>query len=386
MKIAFIGQKGIPATWGGVEFHVDELARRLRDRDHDVTVYVRKWYTLKEIKEYQGVRLLHTPCINTKHLDAATHSLTSSLHTILNSYDIIHYHAMGPTLFSWIPRIFYKKVVATIHRFDYEAGKWSSFAQKFLKISEKFALNMPQKTIVVAKYQADFYRSKGYNLIYIPNGVNIPKKASPDIISKKYGLQGRDYIVSLGRLVPEKRIDWTIRAFKSLKVVGEIQKKNKNLKLIIAGGSSATDEYVKRLHKLADGAPDIIFTGYVKGRLKQELLSNAFLFVIPSVLEGLPIALLEAMSYELPCLASDIMAHREVVDKGSDGFLFHSDSFESFVNSMVEILSLPHSSLKLVSNNARLKVKMEYDWEKIVDATEAIYREIGEGKHTRDDG
>jgi len=369
MRIAFIGQKGIPATWGGVEFHVNELARRLRNRGHDVTVYVRNWYTPKQIKEHLGIKLIHTPCINTKHLDAASHSLTSSIHTLFNSYNIVHYHAMGPALFSWIPRIFCKKVVATIHRFDYEAKKWGNFAKKALKVSERIAFNIPQKTIVVAKHQEDFYKSKGYRPIYIPNGVNIPKKAPSNIIKEKYSLHGKDYILFLGRLVPEKQIDWVIKAFKMLKTV-RIQ--DKNLKLVIAGGSSATDKYVKQLYKIADRDSDIIFTGFAKGRLKKELLSNALLFVVPSALEGLPIALLEAMSYELPCLVSNILPHQEIITDGVNGFFFNHNEFSDFVQKMGWLLGRSEI-LREIGSKAREKVQKEYNWDKVVNKVEQIY-------------
>lgn len=276
---------------------------------------------------------------------------------------------MGPTLFSWIPKIFCKKIVATIHRFDYEAKKWGIFAKKVLKVSEGIAFDIPQKTIVVAKHQEDFYKSKGYRPIYIPNGVNIPKKVSSNIIKKKYGLQGKDYILFLGRLVPEKKVDWVVKAFKMLKTV-RIQ--DKNLKLVIAGGSSATDKYVKQLYKIADRDSDIIFTGFAKGRLKKELLSNALLFVVPSALEGLPIALLEAMSYELPCLVSNILPHQEIITDGVNGFFFNHKEFSEFVQKMDLLLSRIEI-LQEIGSKAREKVQKEYDWDRIVDKVEQIY-------------
>ena len=366
MKIAFIGQKGIPATWGGVEYYVDELSRRLVKRGHQVSVYVRYWYTHKR-KDYEGVRLIHTPTLKTKHLDAALHSLSSSLHAALMNYDLVHYQGMGPALFSWLPETAGKKVIATIHRFDYQAAKWGKFAQKMLKVSERMALTIPQRTIVVAQYQKKFYENKGYKVTCITNAVNPQEPLPPHLISQKYGLTGQDYILSMGRLTPEKRVDWLIRAHKEINPGG--------IKWVIAGGSSATRTFVEKLHYLARGNPDVIFTGYVAGKEKQELLSNARLFVIPSSVEGLPIALLEAMSYGLGCLASAIPAHSEIITEGQDGFLFDHQDFSSFVGRMQAILSNP-GALKDAGLRARAKVEKEYTWDQVVRKTEQVYEEV----------
>jgi len=371
MKIAFIGQKGIPAKWGGIETHVEELSKRLVKRGHKVTVYVRNWYTPMAKTEYKGVELRHTSCMNTKYLDAVTHAFSSSISSIFNSYDIIHYQAIGPTLLSWIPKIFRKKVVATVHRFDYESGKWGYLAKKALKISEKFALSIPIQTIVVAKYQEKIYRDKGYNPIYIPNGVNIPKPKEVNIIKREYNLKGKDYILYMGRLVPEKRCDWLIKAFSSLN-----NSNFSDLKLVIAGGSSSSDDYVKKLKRISMGNKKILFTGYVSGLKKEELFSNALLFILPSYLEGLPIALLEASSYGLPCLASDILPHREVIGDGTNGFFFSNDDFNDLKKKLREILLLPKSKLKEIGEEAKMNVRINYNWDDVVKKTEEIYHRV----------
>jgi len=365
MRIAYIGQKGIPATFGGVEYHVEDISVRLAQRGNDVTVYVRTWYTPSDIMSYEGVNLCHKPTINTKHLDAFVHCLICSLHCAFNRPDIVHYHAIGPSFFAWIPRIAGVKTVSTIHRFDYDAAKWGGFAKWFLRFCEKVALKVPHKTIVVAKHQQRYYKSLGYQTTNIPNGVPLPKPTSPEIIKEKYGLQGSDYILFLGRLVPEKRVDWVINAFQQLR--------KEDISLVIAGGSSATDDYVKMLKKKAKGNPKIIFTGYVSGQLKEELFSNAATFVIPSELEGLPIALLEAMSYGLPCLASDIPPHSEVIEESINGFLFKGDSFDDFVNTLIKLLGLDGEVKKHVGNNAREHVAKYYDWDDVVDEIEKLY-------------
>jgi len=371
MKIAYIGQKGIPATFGGVDFHVEELSKRLVERGHKIYVYVRNWHTDRSLKEYRGVRLVHTTTIRTKHLDAFMHSLTSSLHSLFQDYDIVHYHALGPTVFCGLPKIFRSKVVATIHGLDWQRGKWGTFAKAFLKFTERTATYIPDKTIVVSKSQKEYFESKyGRECIYIPNGVNIPQRKLPSgIIKEKFGLNGEDYLLWMGRLTPEKRVDWLIKAFK------EIKGTMPNLKLVIAGGSSATDEYVKGLKKFVGDDERIIFTGYVAGQEKEELFSNALLFTLPSYLEGLPIVLLEAMSYELPCLVSNISPHREVINEGVNGFLFKSNSFSDFVKKLERLLE-NSERLGNIGENARRKVEKEYNWDDVVRKTEEIYQEL----------
>ena len=371
MKIAYIGQKGIPAGFGGVDFHVEELSKRLVQKGHRVYVYVRNWHTDRNLKEYCGVRLVHTTTIRTKHLDTPVHSLTSSFDSIFQDYDIVHYHALGPTIFCWLPRFLPGKVVATIHGLDWQRGKWGSFAKVFLKFTERTATYIPDKTIVVSKSQKEYFKRKyRRECIYIPNGVNIPRaKARSRIIKEKYGLSGEDYLLWMGRLTPEKRVDWLIKAFK------EIKSKVLSLKLVVAGGSSATDDYVRGLKKLAGDGERIIFTGYVSGQEKEELFINALLFILPSYLEGLPIVLLEAMSYRLPCLVSDIPPHKEVISEGMDGFIFQSYDFSDLVKKLGRLLQNP-DRLRNIGENARRKVEKEYNWDEVARKTENVYKEL----------
>lgn len=378
MKIAYIGQKGVPATWGGIEFHVDELASRLAKRGHQVTVYVRNWYTPKGENQntkpemYNGIRLIRTPTIKTKHLDAIIHSFTSTVHALFQDYDIIHYHAIGPAFFCWLPKLFGKKVVVTIHRFDYMAAKWSGFAQHSLRFAEKIALRLPHQTIVVARHQQDHYAVQGYTYLnYIPNGVPILTNINPELIQEKYGLGKNQYLFFAGRLTPEKRVHWLLQAYQHLSPDFKSR-----YKLVIAGGSSATDTYEAKLQQEAKSIPGIIFTGYVHGKEKQELFSNAKLFILPSEVEGLPIALLEGMSFGLPCLASDIPPHREVIQHNRNGYLFTQDSMTDFQNKLENILAKSDSELTPIGNEAKQKVISDYNWEDIVIQTEQVYAQL----------
>jgi glycosyltransferase involved in cell wall biosynthesis len=373
MKIAYIGQKGIPDTFGGVEHHVDRLSREMAKRGNDVTVYVRSWYTDKNLKEYEGVKLVHVPTIKSKHLDASVHSFFCSIHALFGKFDIIHYHGIGPTVFALIPRLFGKNVVATIHRLDWDTEKWGKFAKRFLKFGEYISITAPQRTIAVSEDLKNYVQDKyDKTAIHLGHGADLPQPKSPHLIKDKYHLEGKDYILFMGRLVPEKRVDWLIRAYKEL-----IEKipETKLPKLVIAGGSSATPEYVEKLQNMGEGLSNIIFTGYVTGTEKEELLSNAMLFSLPSHLEGFPIVLIEARSYGLCCLVSDIPPHKEAIKDNQDGLLFKSDDFSDLVKKLQELIENQEKAIQL-GTNARNEMKDLPGWQIVVKKMEVLYQEL----------
>lgn len=373
MKVAYIGQKGIPATFGGVEYHVDKLSKEMAALGHDVTVYVRNWYTDKNLKEYEGVKLVHIPTIKSKHLDASVHSFLCSVHVLFRKFDIIHYHGIGPTFFAFIPRLFRKTVVTTVHRLDWETEKWGKLAKSLLKAGEYISITIPQRTIVVSEELTNYIKEKyNKNAIRLGHGTDFPQPKSPEIIKEKYDLNGKDYILFMGRLVPEKRVDWLIKAFQNLT---EKSSDAKNIKLVIAGGSSATPEYVRKLKDMSEGSSGIIFTGYVTGEEKEELLSNAQLFSLPSHLEGFPIALLEAKSYGLCCLVSDIPPHEEAIQSGVNGLLFKSDEFSDLSKKLQELLG-DQEKIKELGLNAREEMKNLPGWKIVVKKMENIYEEL----------
>lgn len=373
MKIAFIGQKGIPAHFGGVEFHVDDLSRRLARRGHHISVYVRSWYTPRYLTTYEGVRLLHTPTIRTKHLDAALHSFTSSLHALTQDYDIVHYHALGPSFFAWLPRLRGQKTAVTIHALDWQRPKWGRGAKAFLKLTERTALYLPHSTIVVSRFlQKYFERKYGRPVHYIPNGVNVPPLSPPRSIAESYGLEGNDYILFLGRLVPEKRVDWLIRAF---------CRTSSPLRLVIAGNDDSMEGHAGYLRDLGGEDRRLLFIGTVGGQVKEELLSNALCYVTPSSMEGLPIALLEAMAHVRCCLASNIPAHQEIIENDRDGLLFEWNDFDQFVDMLEDLLAQSDSCRQTLGEKARRKVCEQYSWERVTDATERLYESLLDSLH-----
>lgn len=373
MRIRFIGQKGIPARFGGVEAHVESLAQELAGRGHDVAVYVRPWYTPRELESYRGVRLVHVPTLNTKHADAAVHSFLCSVQAIFSDADIIHYHAIGPAFFSILPRLFGKKVVVTVHRQDWQAAKWGPVARLLLKAGEHVSVKVPHRTIVVSAELQDHIRTKyGKETVHIAHGRSRVEPAEPRTITRKYSLRGQDYILFLGRLSPEKRVDWLLDSYREMK---KSSPRSRGVKLVLAGGSSATDDYVRTLKKSRDKDPDIIFTGNVTGREKSELLTNALVFVLPSSLEGSPVALLEAFGLGLCCLASDIPPHREAIRSGADGLLFKHNDRADLTRQMTRLVC-DRARRQRLGRAAKAKVSRAPGWKEVARRHEMLYNEI----------
>lgn len=368
MKIAFIGQKGMPAVSGGVEYHVDGLSRALVRAGHEAIVYVRDWYSPGRLAVHEGVRLIHLPTIHTKHLDATIHSLAASVHATLAEADIIHYHAIGPAAFSAIPRWTGRRVVATIHRLDWQADKWKTPARAALKAAEWAAVRFPHRLIAVSHQIGDYLRGRyGVESRVIPNGIEPPTPRSLARMKDRYALETGRYILFLGRLVPEKRPDWLIQAFRNRRDWPE------GIQVVLAGDSSGTDDYVRSLKALAGRDPGLVFTGTVKGNDKAELFANALAFVLPSRLEGHPIALIEARSYGLPCLVSDIETHRETVRDGQDGLLFRTEDFNDFAAKLAALIRDP-ARREALGRKAGAADYVQFGWDAIADRTLAVYR------------
>ncbi|MFZ2024779.1 MAG: glycosyltransferase family 4 protein [Microgenomates group bacterium] len=288
-RVAFIGQKGIPAEFtgtSGVEFYVEQKAKRLVRLGVSVTCYVRSWATPRAKKTYQGIQLIHIPTIKTKHFDAFVHSLLSSIHVCFTSVDTVWYQATGPAFFSLIPKLFGKKIFVTIHALDWKRDKWGWTARLLLRMAEHTVTHLTNTLFVVSEDLKTYFRTTYKKETTIDRVTFQPyKKITPDIIAKKYDVHGNDYILYLGRFVPEKRIEWLIEAYAKLQP--------KNVKLILAGGESNSKQYYAFLQKLTKNNTNILFTGYVFGKEKQELLTNCRLFVLPSAVEGDPIVIKE---------------------------------------------------------------------------------------------
>lgn len=360
MKIAMIGQKGIPATYGGIERHVEEIATRLVQRGHQVNVFSRIYYT-KRRGSYRGVGNKRLISLKTKHFDAISHCAFATLYSLLNKHDIVHFHALGPSLFSGIPRLVGSRTVVTVHGLDWQRGKWGNFATKFLQFCERPAVKFPDETIVVSRTLGEYFRDRyGEETNVIPNGTNPGTMRPPNRI-KRWGLDKQRYVLWVGRLVPEKGCHYLIEAFRNI---------DTDAQLVMAGGSSFSDSYVQSLERLRDGDERIKMIGYVYGEVLEELWSNAYLVVQPSILEGLSIALIEALSYGRCVLASDIPENLEVVEDSA--VTFRSRDVQDLRSKLQLCLDHPEM-VEATASRCRTLAEEKYSWPKLVEATEAVY-------------
>lgn len=368
MKIAMIGQKGIPSRAGGVEIHVEELAAGLAEAGAQVDVYCRRYYCKNRVKEHRGIRLFYIPTISTKHLDAIIYTFLATVAALGRGYDVFHYHACGPSSLCWIPKLFGKKVVCTTHGLDWKRAKWGAIGQDYLKFGEKVIGRHADEIIVLNEPMKEYFQETYHrDTNVIPNGVEAPELLEADIIKEKWGLEKNSYILFLGRLVPEKGIHYLIEAY---------QKLHTDKKLVIAGGSSHSDDYVERLAAMSIGNDNIIMTGFVSGKTLEELYSNAFIYVLPSDVEGLPISLLEAMSYKRCCLVSDIKENTTTsMDKA---FVFKHGNVQSLYEKLAEIEKLPPEEVISKGEEGGRYVLDTYRWKTVVDKTLVVYDKLQE--------
>jgi glycosyltransferase involved in cell wall biosynthesis len=371
MRIAFIGQKGIPATLGGIERHVEELAVRMADTGHEVFVYVRDNYTDKNLTEHKKVRLIHLPTIPTKHLDAITHTFLATIHALFQPYDVIHYQAIGPASLSWIIKALKPKtaLIATFHCQDYYHQKWGTFARLYLKFGEKIICTIPDVTITVSRELAKWAEKKyGRKTIVITNGSDV--KYNPATVSlSRWNLKENKYILCVGRLIKHKGVHYLIEAFKQLEDTGRIPN---GFGLVIVGEGFHTDEYVEFLKTKSEKRKNIVFTGVLSGKDLEEIFSHAYMFVQPSEYEGMSLALLEAMGYGLTVLASDIKENKEAL--GNSGLYFKSRDIQDLKNQMAYLLNKPDEAEKL-GNFAQDRARKEFSWDSIVYKTINVYRD-----------
>ena len=298
-------------------------------------------------------------------LAAVSSSFFAALCCAFGQYDIVHIHAEGPAFFAWLPKMFGKKVIVTIHGLDWQREKWKSgFGSKFIHQGEKNAVRYADEIIVLSKGVQDYFKnSYGKKTVFIPNGVNRPKKQKAELITEKYGLEKDSYLLFLGRLVPEKGIRYLVEAFKNVKT---------DKKLVIAGGSSDTDSYMNALKELAKDDDRIIFTGFVQGQILKELYSNAYIYTLPSDLEGMPLSLLEAMSYGNCCLVSNIPECTEVVE--DNALVFKKSDINELFAKIQKACDHPEMIME-IKEKATDFICRKYNWDFVTKETMKLYRE-----------
>lgn len=370
LRIAMFGQKSIPSRQGGVEIVVEELAVRMAEQDCKVTVYNRsghhvsgKAFDEKCRHNWRGVHLRYVPTVDKKGLAAMSASFFAAIAAAFGKYDIVHVHAEGPCAMLWLPKLAGKRCIATIHGLDHQRAKWGKLASAYIMLGEKCAVKYADEIIVLSKSAQNYFEKVyGRKTRFIPNGVNRPVIRKPELIKKNFGLEKDDYILFLGRLVPEKGITYLIEAFKKV---------NTNKKLVIAGGSSDTDEFVNQLKEMAKDDDRIIFTGFVQGRLLDELYSNAYIYSLPSDLEGMPLSLLEAMSYGNCCLLSDINECTSIVE--DKAIIFKRGNVADLQNKLQKACD-DEKQVQKYKDKAADYICEKYKWDDVVERTLELYR------------
>lgn len=378
MKIAVIGTKGLPAKQGGIEHYCAEVYPRMVAQGHSVDLFARSSYTdfsWFERYDFQGVRVISLPCFNLKGLDAFVTSALGAIASSGKHYDIVHFHALGPALFSGLPRITSSsKVVVTCQGLDWQRAKWGNTSSHLIRMGEKAAVRFAHGMIVVSKdLQSYFLQTYGRETVYIPNAPASYAEPDPNF---SYGTsldlnQGR-YILYLGRLVPEKRGDLLIEAFQALKPEG--------WKLVFAGGNSDTTSFASKLLDMAAGSPNIVFAGELRGSRLAEIVRGAGLFVQPSDLEGLPLSMLEGMREGIPVLASDIPPHQQLIGD-QRGILFKTGDVDSCTRCLDWATHHPQE-LAVMAKNAQKYVEANYNWEHITSENLKLYTQISNSPNT----
>ena len=370
LNIVMLGQKRIPSREGGVEIVVEELSTRMVKMGHSVTCLNRKGHHIsgkqydgQVLNEYKGVVLKTVPTVNKKGLAAMTASFTGAFYAAFGKYDVVHFHAEGPCAMLWLPKLFGKRCIATIHGLDHQRAKWGKLASTYIMLGEKCAVKFADEIIVLSEGVQNYFKETyGRDTKFIPNGVNRPVIRKAELIDKKFGLKKDDYILFLGRLVPEKGITYLIEGFKNVKT---------DKKLVIAGGSSDTDEFANQLKEMAKDDDRIIFTGFVQGQLLDELYSNAYIYSLPSDLEGMPLSLLEAMSYGNCCLVSDIDECASVVE---DKAIIFKKSNVADLQSKLQEACEDAQQVQKYKDEAAGYICEKYNWDDVVERTLELYR------------
>lgn len=367
IKVAVIGTRGFPDIPGGIEKHCEQLYPRLVKLGCEVTVFTRRSYIPRERRgvEYKGVKFRHISAAKIKSLECIAHTLLAALKTVASKYDIVHVHGIGPSLLCPLLKIFGNKVIMTHHGPDYEREKWGYIARKILVLGERKGIKYSDAIISISRKINEHVKCRnGQNTVFIPNGVAIPAFVDPGRILDTFGLQPRKYILSVCRFVPEKGLQDLIAAYSMIP--------NPPAKLVIAGDADHETAFSRDLKKHASAIPDVILTGYVAGSELGELYSNSGLFVLPSHYEGLPIALLEALSYGLPVLVSNIAQHKEIP----------LSKFRFYEQGNIEQLSRTLTSVFLKGISKREKkmykklINSNYNWDTIAAETLKCYMKI----------
>lgn len=366
MRIAMIGHKRVPSRLGGVEVHVEEIAVRLAARGHEVHLYNRSIYG-KDAGPYRGTVLKPVFTVKKSSLEALIYSFIAGLRVAFGPYDLVHFHALGPSVMSFIPRLTGKKVVCTVHGLDWKRAKWKGLATYYLKLGEYATARFPHATISVSKTLVPYYLKKyGTRVDYVPNGINLQPTEPLGSLSAAMGIEKDSYLLFVARLVPEKGCHYLLDAFRGIET---------DKKLIIAGDNPYNPEYTALLREKAAKDPRVCLVGFQDEGALHRLYANAYAYVLPSDIEGLPISLLEAMSQGCLCLVSDIPENLAVVE--NHGLSFRQGDVASLQETLTNLLEEETRNQENFHPQVLKKhIQETYDWNIVTRETEKIYQQL----------
>jgi glycosyltransferase involved in cell wall biosynthesis len=361
VRVAFIGGRGLVSKYSGIESYYEQAGHELARLGHEVTVYCRTYFT-PPMNTHNGMRVRRLPTIRSKHLETVVHTLLSTAHAMTSDYDVVHYQCLGPALFSFLPRLAGKKTVVTVQGLDWQRGKWGRIASRVLRWGEAAAVAAPDATMVVSRTLQQHYRQQYQReTIYVPNGATVATRRLPRQLIE-WGLLADNYVLFLGRFSLEKNCHLLINAFEKL---------HTGMKLVLAGGSSHSDAYVESLRR--HESDQIRFLPWVSGSNLEELLSHAALFVLPSELEGLSLALLDAMAAGVCVLTSDIPENHEVVEGA--GFTFRRGD-QADLERMLDLLVHNPELRRQAAARERERIQGQYLWPEIARSIEKAYYSV----------
>lgn len=369
LRIAMLGHKRIPSREGGVEIVVEQLGAGLVQAGHAVTCYNRRGHHVggsqfdaQSQTSHRGISIKTIPTLDKKGLAAMTASVTAAIACAFGKYDVVHFHAEGPCAMLWLPKLFGKRCIATIHGLDHQRSKWGKLAKTYIMLGEKCAAKHAHEVIVLSKNVQDYFMDTyGRKTRFIPNGVDRPERRPAEQIREAFGLSTGQYILYLGRIVPEKGLTYLVKAFKNVKT---------DKKLVIAGGASDTAEFFEELKTLAADDPRIQFVGFVQGQLLEELYSNAYVYTLPSDLEGMPLSLLEAMSYGNCCLTSDIPECTQVTE--DHGVSFRKGDIAD-LQEKIQTLCDDEKLVARYQTEAADYICQRFNWDQVTEQTLKLY-------------
>ena len=377
MKVAMIGHKVVPSRRGGIETVLTALCPMLVERGWDVTCYNRssdkvenEYVGTVQNKTYRGVHIKTAWTLNVRGAAAMIASFTAAIAASFGKYDVIHFHAEGPCAAMWIPKLFGKTCVATVHGLDWQREKWGKgFASKYIKFGEKVMVKYADEIIVLSEAARAYFKNTYHrDTVLIPNGISHPVHKEAHLICDAYGLEKENYMAVVSRLTAEKGIHYLIDAYNNL---------HTDKKLVIAGDTSDTDDYVRMLKEKAAGNPNIIFTGFISGDTLSELYSNAYAMVLPSDLEGMSLCLLEALSYRNALVCSDIPENTAVAENRA--CYFKKGDTED-LSQKLQTLCDNRAVTENLRDGVDTFILSKYSWETVADATAQLYRDCSAKK------